>query len=71
MPILTCVFQCKNGKKQIHPHQIECVSTLETAMAAFLADAYVEKLTKGKKKEPREVSIHLGSFEYPQHMFWL
>ena len=53
------VFQCKNGKKLVYPHQVECVSSLEKAMATFLLDAYVEKLSKGKKKEPREVNIQL------------
>ena len=49
------IFQCRNSKKLIHPHQVECSCTLETAMAVFLLDAYIEKLSKGKKKEPREV----------------
>lgn len=58
---MNCDLQCKNGKKSIIPHVIECNIILEHCLMSSLCDAFTESLVKKGKKSSVKEKLNLNA----------
>ncbi|CAH0387948.1 unnamed protein product [Bemisia tabaci] len=57
-------FMAREGRKQVLPHVVESVTTLEAASLLFLCDAYKEVTLRDKTKEVLKLHRKLSPFKF-------